>query len=169
MGGLCDGRAEEADVTMENMMEVATTATQFSQFEGASSALLLHCAHYYNKKVTQPSDRVEYMVAQNAEGNGVVALTLLSLAQALPPSEGTICQNCKERDCLAGQEVPQSKLVKGLKVMTNPKNSYEDYLQDLVVFSVTNHSVALNYMTGVTYHSNFPPVFAGVPTLLYDC
>jgi len=105
-------------LTMENMMEVATTASQFSQFEGASSALLLHCAQYFNEKVPQLSDRVEYMVAQNAEGNGVVALNLLSLAQALPLTK---CENCKERDCLAGQEVPQSKLVKGLKVKINPK------------------------------------------------
>jgi len=154
-------------LTMENMMEVATTATQFSQFEGASSALLLHCAQYFNEKVPQLSDRVEYMVAQNAEGNGVVALNLLSLAQALPSSERTNCQNCKERDCLAGQEVPQSKLVKGLKVKANPKA----LPQHLVVFSVTNYNyhVTLNYMTGVTYYSNFRSVHNGVPTLLYNC
>merc|ERR1719228_2978758 len=115
-------------LTMENMMEVATTATQFSQFEGASSALLLHCAYYFNEKVAQPSDRVEFMVAQNAEGNGAVALNLLSLAQALPPSEGTNCENCKERDCLVGQVVPLSKLTKGLKVTANPKTySYTIY------------------------------------------
>jgi len=156
-------------LTMENMMEVATTATQFSQFEGASSALLLHCAQYFNEKVPQLSDRVEYMVAQNAEGNGVVALNLFSLAHALPPSEGTNCENCKERDCLVGQEVLPSKLVRGLKVKTNPKGLHSYHKQALMVFSAVDQTVAVNYRAGGTFGSNIPRVYDGVPTFLYDC
>jgi len=157
-------------LTMENMMEVATTATQFSQFEGASSALLLHCAQYFNEKVTQPSDRVEFMVAQNAEGNGVVALNLLSLAQTLPPSEGTNCENCKERDCLVGQEVPRSKLVQGLNVKANPKTPYSyNYCRThhLVVSSVANQSVAVNCRAGDLLCRFI--LHNGIPNFLYDC
>jgi len=158
-------------LTMENMMEVATTASQFSQFEGASAALLLHCAQYLNEKVTEPRDRVEYMVAQNAEGNGVVALNLLSLAQALPPSEGTNCKNCKERDCLIGHSVPQSKLVKGLKVKANPIGLLSNFGEvPFVVISVADRTVKLlNDWTCDPLCSNYLSLHNGVPTLLYNC
>jgi len=100
-------------LTMQNFMEVANIASKFSQFENASSALLLHCAKYFHEKVTE---REKFMVAQHREGHGMVALELLSLAESMPP---VVCDNCHEKDCLMGMEVPPEKLFTGQHVKAN--------------------------------------------------
>jgi len=101
-------------LTMENFMEVATIASKFSEFEDASSALLLHCAKHFHDKVTE---REKFMVAQHREGRGMVALELLSLVESMPPA--VVCENCHEKDCLMGMEVPPEKLFRGQHVKAN--------------------------------------------------
>merc|ERR1719370_1475334 len=49
-------------------------------------------------------------------------LQLLSLAESMPPA--VVCENCREKDCLAGEKVPPEKLLIGQHVMANMKSSY---------------------------------------------
>merc|ERR1719431_1312275 len=107
-----------APLTRDNFMEAANIASKFSHFEDASSALLLHCAKYFHEEITEPREQVKFMVAQQSEGRGIAALKLLSLAESMPPA---VCENCHEKDCLAGRPVPAEKLFRGQHVKANMK------------------------------------------------
>jgi len=112
-------------LAMDNLMEVAIIASKFSQFENASAALLLHCAKYFHEKISEPREQVKFVVAQQSEGHGNAALKLLSLAESMPPAAQPVCENCKEKDCLVGREVPPgTKLFRGQHVMAKRTSGY---------------------------------------------
>jgi len=160
-------------ITMKNIMEVATTANKFSHFEAASSALMLTCAKHFQEKVNKAEDQVKYMVARHKEGNGTVALILLSLVETLPPIK---CSNCNEKVCLKKTAVARSKIVEGLKVQVNKAcNTYwganGGQWAD-VHYTLGNVNSAQSFQlkegNGVVMVS-VPYTYNGVLTLIYDC
>merc|ERR1719347_952849 len=50
---------EIVPITMKNIMEVSITASKFSYFEAASSALLLNCAKVFKENVVKDKDQIE--------------------------------------------------------------------------------------------------------------
>jgi len=108
-------QVEKVPITMENLMEVAAIASQFSHFEDISSALLLNCAKVFQKEVNTSDDQIQFILDQQARGEFAVnyATNILALSKTLPPLG---CENCKNEKCLDGQPVEHAKLEKGLKV-----------------------------------------------------
>jgi len=80
--------------SIDNMMELASTACKFSQFENVSRALLLNCAKFAEKNMWRFDQRSQFMLDQHAQGNGVVAEKLKSL---WAPVE--LCEHCELDDC----------------------------------------------------------------------
>ena len=107
---------ENIPLSMENLVDVAHTATQYSQFDEVSPSLLLACAKFLQKSIGGPAQRLRFAVDQYACGRGDTALELLAMLLDLPPLE---CYNCGEKDCLTGQTVAQEKITRDLKVKVN--------------------------------------------------
>ena len=103
-------------LSMENLLDVAHTATQYSQFDEVSTSLLLACAKFLQKSIGGPIQQLRFAVDQYACGRGDTALELLTVLLDLPPLE---CYNCGEKDCLTGQTVAQEKITRDLKVKVN--------------------------------------------------
>ena len=78
------------------------------------------------------------MVTQHREGRGMVALKLLSLAESMPRVPSVPCENCQEKICLVGREVPQHKLFHGQHVKANTNNDGYWIKDQTLRFSV-NH------------------------------
>jgi len=176
-------RLTNVPLTRNNFVKVANIASEFSQFEDASAALLLHCAKYFHEKITEPREQVKFMVAQHSEGRGIAALKLLSLAESMPPAAPAVCKNCREKDCLAGREVQPEKLFSGQHVRANKKC---DYWTRFLRFSVLTYDSELRNVTlkpkdqvpgdhaalttrGESGVGPYPIVEYGYPTLVYDC
>ena len=70
---------ENIPISMDNLMEVATTASEFSQFEIVSNALLMSCAKFLQKKFSDSAGRLKFALTQHANGNAEVAMDLLAL------------------------------------------------------------------------------------------
>jgi len=164
-------------ITMKNIMEVAKAATEFSHFEAASSALLLNCAKHFQEKVNKAEDQVKFMKAQHKEGNGTVALSLLSLVDTLPPLE---CSNYHEKECLKKTVVAApSKIVEGLKVQVNKAcnywgangGRYADVHYTLVEVISTQSFKLRSENGGVRVIDAYPYCYKwnGFFTLIYDC
>ena len=103
---------ENIPLSMDNLMEVASTASEFSQFVIVSNALLMSCAKFLQKKFSDPADRLEFALNQHASGNVEVAMELLALVKQLPPL--VECSNCKGKPCMKEQVVPHSRMRSGL-------------------------------------------------------
>jgi len=173
-------RLTNVPLTRNNFMKVANIASEFSQLEDASAALLLHCAKYFHEEITQPHERVKLMVAQHSEGRGIAALKLLSLVESMPPA---VCKNCHEKDCLVGREVHPGKLFRGQHVRANKKcnNYWTRFLRfsvityDSKLYNVTlkpkdqvsedHAALTKSGLSGVGPYA----VYSGTWTLVYDC
>jgi len=180
-------------LTMQNFMEVANIASKFSQFEDASSALLLHCAKYFHEKVIkrEPDEQMKFMAAQHREGRGDVALELLTLAESMTP---VVCDNCHEKECLVGMEVPPEKLFSGQHVKANHQSNYwnkdlgyQNLRFSVIKFDRGSYKVTLKAKDPAYRDGNYVlttaaggglrgvgPYFAGkyggyYGTLVYDC
>jgi len=102
-------------ISMDNVIEVATTANEFSQFEEVSDAVMMSCVNFLQKTINDPADeRLEFALTQFASGNGKIALKLLALVKQLPPL--IRCKNCKGKPCVVGEDVPYVKMREGLKM-----------------------------------------------------
>jgi len=110
---------ENFPISMDNLMEVAVTASEYSQFEIVSDAVIVACAKVLQKTLSDPAEGMgftEFTQTQFACGNGQVALRLLALVdvkQLIPPVK---CDNCEEKPCIRGQTVPYAKMRPGLKI-----------------------------------------------------
>ena len=75
---------------MDNLIEVAVTATKYPQFEEVSNIVTMSCAKFLEKNIGE-SDKlqVEFVLTQYASGNVEIAMKLLSLVKQLQPSESS--------------------------------------------------------------------------------
>jgi len=102
-------------ISMDNVVEVATIANEYSQFEEVSDAVMMLCVNFLQKTINDPADeRLEFALTQFARGNGKIALKLLSLVKQLPPL--VRCKNCKGKPCIVGQDVPYMNMRQGFKM-----------------------------------------------------
>jgi len=105
---------ENIPLSMDNLMDVATTASEYSQFVEVSKCVMMSCAKFLQKTISYPADRLEFALTQHASGNGELALELLALVnQVVPLVE---CSNCKGKPCDVGKGVPYDKMRPGLKM-----------------------------------------------------
>jgi len=104
---------EKYPLTMENLMEVASTADEYQQFSNVTSTVLLSCAKFLNSSLQLRKDLLNFAAEQVSRGQEVTAIKLLALANELPESQ-VPCDNCSEvvSDCLDGQEVKTFDKVK---------------------------------------------------------
>jgi len=102
-------------ISMDNVVEVASTAHEYSHFEEVSNTVMMSCVKFLQKTIDDPTDeRLEFALTQFASGNGKIALKLLALVKQLPPL--VRCKNCKGKPCIVGQNVPYVKMRQGLKM-----------------------------------------------------
>ena len=82
-------QVKKVPIDMKNLVEVGAVALKFSHFEDVSSALLLHCAKVFQKKVRTAAAQVQFMQEQQARGEFAViaAKYIISLSKTvmLPP------------------------------------------------------------------------------------
>ena len=71
---------ENIPLSMDNLMEVASTASEFSQFVIVSNALLMSCAKFLQKKFSDSANRLKFALTQHANKNAEVAMDLLAVA-----------------------------------------------------------------------------------------
>jgi len=102
---------ENIPLSMDNLMDVASTASAYSQFEEISQAVMMSCAKFLQKTV---SDKLEFALTQHSSGKGDIALDLLALVKLLPPL--VVCSNCRGEPCKVGQGVPHAMMRQGLKM-----------------------------------------------------
>merc|ERR1712179_602702 len=105
---------ENFPLSMDNLVEVATTASEYSQFEEVSKCVKLSCVKFLQKTSSDPADRLDFALTQHASGNGEIALDLLALVKELPPL--VECSNCKRKPCAVGQGVSFNRMRPGLKM-----------------------------------------------------
>ena len=166
------GQMELVPVTMKNIMEVATIASNFSHFEAASSALLLSCAKYFQLHVIKGQDLMKFMVAQHKEVNKTVALSLLSVVESLPPLE---CSNCSEIECLKGNLVTPSMIVEGLKVQVNKALTghwavwWADRHFTAVDVNTATRTYKLKENNSDAISGPYARTYSNISTLIYDC
>ena len=99
---------ENIPISMDNLMEVATTASEYSQFVIVSNAHLISCAKFLQKKFSDSANRLKFALTQHANGNAEVAMDLLALVEQLPPL--VECCNCRGKPCMKEQVVPYSRM-----------------------------------------------------------
>ena len=74
---------ENLPMTLEDVMEIADTAAQFTQFPTVSSTLLLTCAKFLKTTLTTPSEQLEFATNQSGRGQGDTVLQILALIRGL--------------------------------------------------------------------------------------
>jgi len=166
---------ENIPLSMDNLMEVASTASEFSQFEIVSDALLMSCAKFLQKKVSDPADRLEFALTQYASGNVEVAMELLALVKQLPPL--VECSNCKGKPCMNEQVVPYSKMRVGLrmKMMEYYPSAHTNNLchsKGTIVSVTTVHNdgrVTVTNLRQVTYNTSWENEGDPKMTFSYAC
>ena len=168
-------------VTMENVVELATIATRFKTlFEAASSALMLGCAKHLQKKVNSDQAKVKFLMEQHANGNGLVALELVSSVKTLPLLRE--CSNCLKKDCLVGKDVLKTELREGLKVKLKEEGELQHFWSGVtsvtrvrsfkVAYVCSGHFWMRNQSSALIKGDSgqrFAPMYNNVPTLVYDC
>ena len=163
-------------VSKANLMEVASTATQFSCFENISQSLLLNCAAFVRRNMTS-EDELQLVLSQQDDSRILVAANILRLARSL-----AACDNCLEKTCLAGQPVLPRKFRRGLKVRPNTEavvywghggglNARKYFTVDGCHYGrwklIDEDGLAKDeHKTEVTWSSNHA---MNVPTFLYNC
>merc|ERR1712179_516836 len=105
---------ENIHLSMDNLMDVATTASEYSQFVEVSNCVMMSCAKFLMKTISKPADRLEFALTQHASGNGELALELLALIKQVVPL--VECSNCKGKPCDVGRVFPYYKMRPGLKM-----------------------------------------------------
>jgi len=107
---------ENIPLSMDNLMDVATTASEYSQFEEVTNTVMMTCAKFLQKSTINESadKRLEFALTQYDSGNGEIALKILALVKQLSPL--VECSNCKGKPCVVGQGVPYDKMRPGLKM-----------------------------------------------------
>jgi len=154
--------------SLSTMIQLASTARQFSHFEFASATLLSKCAEFFQKNI-RADNLSQFMVDQHAAGDGLVALDLLTLVQSMPVN----CDNCGEKFCRVGQGVDVDKFRRiGLKVKVNPSNTYwgareRDGNQFIVMQCFSDTVQVKNRRTGKMIE--YLKVANGTPTLVFNC
>ena len=116
-------KLETFPLTIENLMEVASTADEYQQFPSVTSAVLLSCAKFLKSSLQSREDLFRFAAEQVERGQEATAIKLHALAHGLavdqPPQ---LCVNCHEvrNDCLDGQEVKSvDKVTPGCKLSPN--------------------------------------------------
>jgi len=169
---------EIVPISMENLMETVSIASECKHFEVASSALLLNCAKVLQKNIRGVADQHQFLLDQHASGKGALALELLSVVKTL---EELLCGNCKEEEeeCLDGYCVEVDKLRHGLKVKPLNTNfnwgSVADDVDDVadLRFKIVGNKLGNNKVRVKVESSNekfvVPYKRYGSLTLCYDC
>jgi len=108
-------------LTMDNLIDIAQTATQFEHFQDVTSSFLLTCAKFLKKSTNSFKEVFEFASNQIGGGREKTSLLLIAMLKDLSP---LTCANCGEWTCLEGQEVPREKMAVGLKIRVNRQNRY---------------------------------------------
>ena len=103
---------ENVKLTLQNVMEVAHTAAQFTKFPDASSHLLMTCAKFVQMKMYSERKQLQFAVDQLGTGYEVTVLQLMALVMKLPSIE---CSNCGQKECQNNKVVGISSFKIGLK------------------------------------------------------
>jgi len=171
---------ENIPLSMENLIEVASTALKYSQFEEISNAVLVSCARFLQRAATNPADQLELVLTLGGNGKAEVAIKLLELVKKLPPRGK--CFNCKEEPCMVDQSVPYVSMRPGLRLRmvdyypeAHANNSCHGNNSRVRVLGVTNNGQVM--VSGLedqknlvfTYNSCWEFKGAMKMTFVFDC
>merc|ERR1712179_650979 len=168
---------ENIPLSMDNLVDLATTASEYSQFEEVTNCVLMSCAKFLQKTINDPADRLDFALTQYTSGNGEIALKLLALVKQLSPL--VECSNCKEKPCVVGQGVPYDKMRLGLKMKmvgyypaAHGGNLCHARNTDVTVVSVSRHR-GLVTVTGLGKTFTYSPIWNDNSvlrmTFVFDC
>jgi len=171
---------EDIPLSMDNLMEVASTAYKFSQFEKVSNSVLKSCAKFLQKAAKNPADQLELVLTQGGKGKADIAIKLLELVKQLPPRGR--CFNCKEEPCKTGQSVPHVRMRPGMDMRmvayypeAHASNSCHGKNTEVTVRGVANNGQVMvsgfkgNKELNYNYNSCWEFKGAVKMTFVYDC
>ena len=101
---------ENIPLSIENVMEVANTAAQFTHFPATSSQLLLKCAKFIKQTLRTQARMQEFVRFRNGQ-EMITVQTLMTLVrdlkaqEMLPKDHALMCSNCKMDECQNGKRV----------------------------------------------------------------
>jgi len=166
---------ENIPLSMDNLMKVASIASDFSHFQ-LSMAVLMSCAKFLQKTVRDPAAKLEFALKQHESGYAETAMELLALVKELPPL--VECSNCKGNPCISGQSVPLRKMKEGLRmklvnyyptVVCHPRNTIVT-VQGVNMGQVTVTGLGYNHKQ-VSHNYNSSWEYFALPqmTFIYSC
>jgi len=167
---------ENIPLSMDNLMDVFTTASEYSQFEEVTNYVLMLCAKFLQKTISDPADRLDFALTQYDGGNREIALKLLALVKQLSPR--VECSNCKENPCVVGQGVPYDKMRPGLKMkyagyiptVHDGNNPCHARNTDVTVDSVGHSLVTVTGLgKTVRYHPTWNDNWFPIMTFVFSC
>jgi len=167
---------EEVAITMDNLMEVAHTATQFIQFPEVSNVLLQSCAKFLQNTIKTSDQKLQFAMAQTDSGQENTVLKLLVLAKDLPAL--VECPNCGGLKCRDGQVVDGiDKFKIGLKLKVNEQCGFWNASHVGKVYIVEsvdtpNQKVGTNFALIGHHFIKWDRGGSGsciTPVYLYDC
>jgi len=126
-------------LTMENVLDIAETAEQFSQFEIIVSKLLETCSNFLKSELNTKELQLQFALKQSGTGKEKIVLHLLSMASPSPK-----CSNCRQPKCMNGQLITSCDLIAEGMAVTVPW-----WYNSVTVLKVypANNSVSVLYPT----------------------
>eukprot|EP00092_Neocalanus_flemingeri_P088766 GFUD01112199.1.p1 GENE.GFUD01112199.1~~GFUD01112199.1.p1 ORF type:complete len:299 (-),score=61.73 GFUD01112199.1:141-1037(-) len=161
-------------LTMENLMEVADTAAQFTQFPTVSSPLLLTCAKFLKKNTKTPAELLQFATDQAGKDQADTVLQLLALVKGLPAGKdlpALKCHNCREDKCVNGSVITSSdKFIPGCKMVVNRQSAFcvnAGKVYTVVVVEAGKTIVKCTDQNGKD--QSFYIIYNNIPTFCYKC
>ena len=111
-------KIENAPLSMDCLMDVASSATQFGQFPPVSGPLLLRCAKFLKENLSTTGKILKFAANQSESGREVTIVKLLSLMDIQD------CSNCKQEECQNGKVLASSAKLIGSKIVVNKSCTY---------------------------------------------
>ena len=128
-----NGLIKEFPLNIENVVEVAATTQEFSQFETLSKKLYGRCVTFIEKDCTDVQSFLTFIQANEDKATVMTLLQDIKTAKSSSKSksqeqvfrsgssaqqQSETCFNCKKKPCCNGQRVLQYHVLRGMVVKT---------------------------------------------------
>jgi len=162
---------ENVVLTVDNILHIAETAEQFTQFPSVSSNLLLVCAKFLKSTFHTDGELLKFATDQAGQGQEATVLRLLSLTKEIQPA---VCLNCGETECKDGKpirtldELEGKARASGMKMKLNGGNITID--RPIKTYLLSSVNLAdITVITSTNTKETHKLIHTGRPQFLYKC